>query len=31
LYAMKLESVASQFFDDVAAEFDELVAGARLR
>jgi hypothetical protein len=30
LYAMKLESVANQFFDDVAAEFDELVAGARL-
>ena len=31
LYAMKLEGVANQSFDAVAAEFDLLVAGARLR
>ena len=31
LYAMKLEGVANQSFDAVAAEFDQLVASARLR
>lgn len=31
LYAMKLEGVANESFDAVAAEFDHLVAGARLR
>jgi hypothetical protein len=31
LYAMKLEGVANESFDEVAAGFDELVAGARLR
>ena len=31
LYAMKLEGVANQSFDAVAAQFDQLVAGARLR
>lgn len=31
LYAMKLESVANESFDAVAAEFDQLVASARLR
>jgi hypothetical protein len=31
LYAMKLEGVANQSFDAVAARFDQLVASARLR
>lgn len=31
LYAMKLESVANQSFDAVAAQFDQLVDSARLR
>lgn len=31
LYAMKLEGVANQSFDAVAAQFDQLVASARLR
>jgi hypothetical protein len=31
LYAMKLEGVANQSFDAVAAEFDQLVGSARLR
>jgi len=31
LYAMKLEGVANQYFDAVAAQFDQLVASARLR
>jgi hypothetical protein len=31
LYAMKLEGVANQSFDAVAAQFDQLIAGARLR
>jgi hypothetical protein len=31
LYAMKLEGVANPAFDAVAAEFDQLVASARLR
>ena len=31
LYAMKLEGVANQSFDAVAAQFDALVATARLR
>jgi hypothetical protein len=30
LYAMKLEAVANQSFDEVAAQFDQLVASARL-
>jgi hypothetical protein len=31
LYAMRLEGVASQSFDSVVPQFDQLVAGARLR
>jgi len=31
LYAMKLESVANHSFEAVAPQFDQLVAGARLR
>ena len=31
LYAMKLESVANQYFDAVTPEFDQLVASAQLR
>ena len=31
LYAMKLEGVANQYFDAVAAQFYQLVASARLR
>jgi Zn-dependent protease with chaperone function len=31
LYAMKLESVAGQYFDTVDPEFDQLIASARLR
>jgi hypothetical protein len=30
LYAMKLEGVANQSFDAVAAQFNQLLAGARL-
>ena len=31
LYAMKLESVAGQYFDTVDPEFDQLIASAQLR
>ena len=31
LYAMKLEGVANEPLDAVVAQFDQLVAGARLR
>ena len=31
LYAMKLEGVANESFDAVAAQFDQLVASARMR
>jgi hypothetical protein len=31
LYTMKLESVANESFDAVSAQFDQLVASARLR